>query len=143
MVPLSMLLAGALPKSTGKHSYDAPFLVEIYDKGKAQTRLGIIDSISITRGVGRLGARENQITNDSHRDAMRYLNRTSDRSKIYEADVCFWDGNNEEQVNKRNITRQEVDKVIKKSMGWIPVKRLSHLLQKKIEASDHLFKCSQ
>ncbi len=55
MVPLSMLLAGALPKSTGKHSYDAPFLVEIYDKGKAQTRLGIIDSISITRGVGNLG----------------------------------------------------------------------------------------
>ena len=55
MVPLSMLLAAALPKSTGRHSYDAPFLVEIYDKGKAQTRLGIIDSISITRGVGNLG----------------------------------------------------------------------------------------
>lgn len=55
MVPLSMLLGGALPKSTGKHSYDAPFLVEIYDKGRAQTRLGIIDSINITRGVGNLG----------------------------------------------------------------------------------------
>lgn len=54
-VPLAMLLAGALPLSTGKRSYTSPFLVEIYSKGKNQTRLGIIDSMSVTRGVGNLG----------------------------------------------------------------------------------------
>lgn len=54
-VPLCMLLAAALPLSTGKQSYTSPFLVELYDRGRAQTRLGIIDSISITRGTGNLG----------------------------------------------------------------------------------------
>lgn len=55
VVPLSMLLAGALPLSTGKQSYTSPFLVEVYSKGKNQCRMGIIDSITITRGVGNLG----------------------------------------------------------------------------------------
>lgn len=55
IVPLSMLLAGALPLSTGKHSYTSPFLVELYSKGRNQTRLGIIDSMTITRGAGNLG----------------------------------------------------------------------------------------
>lgn len=54
-IPFAMLLAGALPLSTGKHSYTSPFLVELYDQGRAQTRLGIIDSMSITRGKGNLG----------------------------------------------------------------------------------------
>lgn len=54
-LPLAMLLAGALPLSTGKQSYTSPFLVEVYDQGRCQTRLGMIDSLSITRGVGNLG----------------------------------------------------------------------------------------
>jgi len=54
-IPLCMLLAMALPKSTGKQSYDAPFLIEYYDKGRAQSRLGMIDSMTVTRGVGNLG----------------------------------------------------------------------------------------
>lgn len=54
-VPLAMLLAGVLPLSTGKQSYTSPFLVELYDRGRCQTRLGMIDSMSITRGVGNLG----------------------------------------------------------------------------------------
>jgi hypothetical protein len=53
-LPLSMLLAAALPLSTGKHSYTSPFLLELYDRGRAQTRLGIIDSITITRGTSNL-----------------------------------------------------------------------------------------
>ena len=55
VVPLSMLLAGALPISTGKHSYTSPFLVELYSKGRNQIRLGMIDSLSITRGTGNVG----------------------------------------------------------------------------------------
>lgn len=54
-IPLCMLLAGALPLSTGKQSYTSPFICEIYDKGRCQTRLGMIDSLSITRGTGNLG----------------------------------------------------------------------------------------
>lgn len=53
-IPLAMLLAAALPLSTGKQSYTSPFLCEAYDKGRAQTRLGIFESLNITRGVGNL-----------------------------------------------------------------------------------------
>lgn len=54
-MPLAMLLAMALPKSTGKQSYTSPFLIEYYDQGRAQSRLGMIDSMSITRGTTSLG----------------------------------------------------------------------------------------
>jgi outer membrane lipoprotein SlyB len=54
-IPLAMLLAGSLPLSSGKQSYCSPFLVELYDKGRCQTRLGMIDQLSITRGVGNTG----------------------------------------------------------------------------------------
>lgn len=53
-LPLSMLLAGALPLSTGQHSYTSPFLCQCYDRGRAQTRLGIIDQLSVTRGMTNL-----------------------------------------------------------------------------------------
>jgi hypothetical protein len=53
-LPLAMLLAGALPKSTGKQSHVGPFMVELYDRGRCQTRLGMIDSIQINRGVGNI-----------------------------------------------------------------------------------------
>jgi hypothetical protein len=54
-IPLSMLLAAALPLSTGKQSYTSPFICELYDHGRHQTRLGMIDSLSITRGTTNLG----------------------------------------------------------------------------------------
>lgn len=54
-VPLAMLLTGALPLATGKQSYTSPFLVELYDRGRSQTRLGMIDSMTITRGTSNLG----------------------------------------------------------------------------------------
>ena len=50
-----MLLAAALPLSTGKHSYTSPFLVELYARGRNQIRLGMIDSLEVRRGVGNLG----------------------------------------------------------------------------------------
>lgn len=54
-MPLAMLLAGALPLSTGKQSYTSPFLVEIHSKGRASCRLGLIESMTISRGEGNLG----------------------------------------------------------------------------------------
>jgi len=53
-IPLCMLLAGSLPLSTGKQSYTSPFLCQIYDRGRCQVRLGMIESLSITRGTSSL-----------------------------------------------------------------------------------------
>ena len=54
-VPLCMLLAGALPLSTGKHSYTSPFICEYYDQGRCQSRLAMITSMTVSRGEGNLG----------------------------------------------------------------------------------------
>ena len=54
-VPLACLLAAALPMSHGNQSYGAPFLCELYVKGRNAIRLGMINSLSITRGTGNLG----------------------------------------------------------------------------------------
>jgi hypothetical protein len=54
-VPLAMLLAMSLPIATGKQSYTSPFLCEIFDRGRCQSRLAMVDSLSITRGTGNTG----------------------------------------------------------------------------------------
>lgn len=51
-IPIAMLMAGALPRSIGKQSYTSPFLCQIFDKGRAQIRLGMIKSLTITAGAG-------------------------------------------------------------------------------------------
>lgn len=55
LIPLAMILVGGLPRSTGPQSYGSPFLAEVYDKGHAQSRLCMMDSITVTRGVGNVG----------------------------------------------------------------------------------------
>ena len=55
MVPLACLLAAVKPLATGKHSYTNPFYCEFYDRGRAQTRLGAISSMTVTRGDGTMG----------------------------------------------------------------------------------------
>lgn len=60
-LPLCCLLAGALPLATGKQSHTSPFLCELYDRGRRTTRLGIIDSVTISRGNTNLG-----FNNDDH-----------------------------------------------------------------------------
>ncbi|QXN70483.1 putative virion associated protein [Bacillus phage vB_BspM_AgentSmith] len=53
-LPLAMLLAGSLPRSTGNSSYTAPFLCQLFDRGRVNIHLGVIDSLSITRGTSNL-----------------------------------------------------------------------------------------
>lgn len=53
--PLACFLAGAMPGSVGRHSHSNPFYLEYYDKGRMQTRLGAIDSLTVTRGDGNMG----------------------------------------------------------------------------------------
>lgn len=60
-MPLCCLLAGALPLATGKQSHTSPFLVELFDRGRRTTRLGLITEVTITRGTSNLG-----FNNDDH-----------------------------------------------------------------------------
>lgn len=55
ILPLCMWLAAALPHTAGRSSYTEPFLVQYYIKGKNQSRLGIVDSLTIERGTGNVG----------------------------------------------------------------------------------------
>ncbi len=59
-IPLAMLLAAALPLSTGKQSYTSPFLCQVFDQGRAITRLGIVDSLQVTRGTSNLAFNKNK-----------------------------------------------------------------------------------
>lgn len=54
-VQLSCILAMVMPLSTGKSSHTAPFYCEIYDKGRFQSRLAAVESVTITRGEGEMG----------------------------------------------------------------------------------------
>ncbi|MCM2248804.1 hypothetical protein, partial [Klebsiella pneumoniae] len=51
------ILAGALPLSNGKQTYGQPFLCEMYSRGRQNIRLGMIESVQISRGVGNMGWR--------------------------------------------------------------------------------------
>ena len=51
IIPLACVLAAVLPKSTGKQSYTSPFICEYYDKGRAQDRLAMFESVSVRRGI--------------------------------------------------------------------------------------------
>jgi hypothetical protein len=53
-IPFYMLLAGGMPRSTGKQSYTSPYYCQIYDRGRLQSRLAMVESISVTRGTSHL-----------------------------------------------------------------------------------------
>ncbi len=54
-IPLFMLLAGIAPRSTGKSSYGAPFICQLFDRGRTQSQLCAMESLSVTRGSSNLG----------------------------------------------------------------------------------------
>ena len=76
-IPLAMLLAAALPLATGKQSYTSPFILELYDQGRCQSRLCMFDSLSITRGTANLG-----FNNDGHAMAIDVSFSIVDMSSI-------------------------------------------------------------
>lgn len=53
-LPLSMLLAGSLPRSTGNSTYMSPFFCQLFDRGRVNIQLGMIDSLQLTRGTANL-----------------------------------------------------------------------------------------
>jgi len=57
-VPLACILAGGSPLATGKQSYTSPFLCEAYCRGMMQSRLAMMDNISVSHGAGNVGFTE-------------------------------------------------------------------------------------
>ena len=53
-IPFCMLLASVLPRSTGKQTYGSPFLCQVYDRGRQQISLGMVETLSVTRGTSNL-----------------------------------------------------------------------------------------
>lgn len=54
-VPLSMIIAGALPISTGRQQYTSPYYCQVISPGRTSVKLGMIDSLNIEIGVGNMG----------------------------------------------------------------------------------------
>lgn len=54
ILPLIMMLVGALPRATGTGSYTAPFIGEFYCQGRCSIPLGMITAIDITRGTSNM-----------------------------------------------------------------------------------------
>lgn len=76
-IPLSMLLAGALPISTGRQSYASPFICQLYSVGRSATKLGMIDNLQVTHGVGNVGFnRENKALGIDINLTVKDLNRS-------------------------------------------------------------------
>ncbi len=53
-LPLSMILAASLPRSTGSSTYTSPFFCQSFDKGRNNCSLGMISQATITRGTSNL-----------------------------------------------------------------------------------------
>lgn len=60
-LPFALLLAGALPRAAGKNSFTSPFLCRCYCKGMFSIPLGIIESLSVTRGESEYGWNNNNL----------------------------------------------------------------------------------
>ena len=60
LIPLAMILAGTLPLSAGQSAHTSPFLCELFCKGVQHIKMGMITSLSITRGVNNLAYDKNK-----------------------------------------------------------------------------------
>lgn len=54
-IPLSCIIAGSLPISTGKQQYTSPFMCHVISPGRMACKLGMIENLNITIGTGNVG----------------------------------------------------------------------------------------
>lgn len=81
-LPLAMILAGSLPRSTGNSSYTSPFMCQLFDRGRVNIQLGMIDSVSITRGTSNLG-----FTRNGHANAIDIDLSIANMDEVISVDV--------------------------------------------------------
>ena len=62
IIPLFYLVAGTAARTTGHASYAAPFLCKLWSQGKTQVRLGMIDSLAVTRNTSNIGFNMNNLS---------------------------------------------------------------------------------
>ncbi|UKZ10973.1 hypothetical protein CZP2022_250 [Vibrio phage C-ZP2022] len=60
-LPLCCILAGVLPRRSGKNSYVQPFLCRLHSQAFEDIRLGIISSVNIELGTSNIGRQINQL----------------------------------------------------------------------------------
>jgi hypothetical protein len=60
-IPLAMLLTAALPRGVGGNTYTSPFILEAYAKGQFAIPLGMIESMTIKRGLSEFGWTHQQL----------------------------------------------------------------------------------
>lgn len=53
--PLACFLAGAAGRTTGKNSFTTPFICKLFSQGRNEIEVGVIKSLSVTRGEGSVG----------------------------------------------------------------------------------------
>lgn len=53
-LPLAAIMAASLPRSTGLDTHTAPFMLQLFDRGRVNIPYGMVESLSITRGTANL-----------------------------------------------------------------------------------------
>lgn len=53
-LPLAAIMAGSLPRATGRDTHTAPFMLQLFDRGRVNIPYGMVESLNITRGVSNL-----------------------------------------------------------------------------------------
>lgn len=54
LIPLAVMINSVAPLATGKSSHTSPYLCELFCKGVQNIKMGMVTSVTISRGVGNL-----------------------------------------------------------------------------------------
>lgn len=81
-LPLSAILAASLPRSTGLDTHTAPFMLQLYDRGRVNVPYGMVESLSVTRGTSNLA-----FTRSGHPNAIDIDINILDLNQIIALDI--------------------------------------------------------
>lgn len=81
-LPLSMLMAAALPRKTGLDSYTAPMYCQLWDRGRVNIPFGMFTDLSVTRGTSNLA-----FTRGGHPNAIDVDFSITDLNEIIAVDI--------------------------------------------------------